>query len=88
MGTLFVIWRPLVTETLLATMEALATEEEIHVIFVQGGVVNVNDGNLLGRMSFAESLSCLDCDAEGVERVDHLGWMRLIEGCEKVVSWT
>jgi len=87
-GTLFVIGRPLVTETLLATMEALAAEEEIHVVFVQGGVVNASDESLLGRMSFTDSLSCLDADSEGVERVDYLGWLNLIEVCEKIVSWT
>ena len=89
MGTLFVIGRPLVTETLLTTMEALAArEEEIHVVFVQGGVVNVSDENLVERMSFTESLSCLDADSEDVERVDYLGWLNLIEVCEKIVSWT
>jgi hypothetical protein len=87
-GTLFVIGRPLVTETLLATMEALAAREEIHVVFVQGGVVNASDENLLERMSFAKSLSCLDADSEGVEHVDYLGWLNLIEVCEKIVSWT
>ena len=92
MGTLFVVGRPLETETLLVTMEGLAAHgEEVHVIFVQGGLGNAADEKLVRRMSFARSLSCLDDDAEvvnGVERVDYNGWVRLIEECEKVVSWT
>jgi len=53
--------------------------------------VNAADEKLVRRMSFARSLSCLDDDAEvidGVKRVDYLGWVRLIEDCEKIVSWT
>ena len=92
MSTLFVVGRPLETETLTATMEGLvAGGEEVHVIFVQGGVGNAADERLVRRMSFARSLSCLDDDAEvvdGVKRVDFLGGVRLIEECEKVVSWT
>ncbi len=91
-GTLFVVGRPLESETLLSTMEGLvAGGEEVHVVFVQGGVVNAADEILVGRMSFASSLSCLDEDAEiveSVERVDYIGWVRLIEECEKIVSWT
>ena len=89
MGTLFVIGRLLETETLLTTMEGLdARGEEVHVIFVQAGVENVSDAKLLRRMGFAKSLSCLNTDVEGVERVDYQGWVRLIEGCEKIVYWT
>ncbi len=92
MSTLFVIGRPLETETVLATMEGLVAKgEEVHVIFVQGGVVNAADEKLVRRMSSARSLSCLDADAkvvDGVERVDFHGWVRLIDVCEKVVSWT
>ena len=92
MGTLFVIGRPLEKETLLVTMEGIVAQgEEVHVIFVQGGVGNAADEKLVRRMSFARSLSCLDDDAEvvdGVKWVDFLGWVRLIEECEKVVSWT
>ncbi len=92
MSTLFVVGRPLETETLLVTMEGLVAQgEEVHVLFVQGGVVNAADEKLVTRMSFARSLSCLDADAEvvdGVERVDFHGWVRLIEECEKMVSWT
>ncbi len=92
MSTLFVVGRPLETETLTATMEGLvAGGEEVHVIFVQGGVGNAADERLVRRMSFAKSLSYLDTDAkvvEDVERVDYLGWVRLIEECEKIVSWT
>ena len=92
MSTLFVIGRPLETETVLATMEGLVAQgEEVHVLFVQGGVGNAADEKLVRRMSFASSLSCLDADAEvidGVKRVDYLGWVRLIEDCEKIVSWT
>lgn len=92
MSTLFVIGRPLETETVLATMEGLVAQgEEVHVLFVQSGVGNAADEKLVRRMSFASSLSCLDADAEvidGVKRVDYLGWVRLIEECEKIVSWT
>ena len=89
MGTLFVIGRPLGSDALLNTMEELAADgEEIHVIFLLGGLVNASDENLLWRMGFAESLRCLNCDVEGVECVDHLGWLKLIEFCEKIVSWT
>lgn len=92
MSTLFVIGRPLETETVLATMEGLVAKgEEVHVLFVQGGVGNAADEKLVRRMSFASSLSCLDADAEvidSVKRVDYLGWVRLIEECEKIVSWT
>ena len=92
MSTLFVIGRPLETETVLATMEGLVAKgEEVHVLFVQGGVVNAADEKLMRRISFASSLSCLDADVEvidGVKRVDFYGWVRLIEVCEKVVSWT
>ncbi len=92
MSTLFVIGRPLETETVLVTMEGLVAKgEEVHVIFVQGGVVNATDEKLVRRMSSASSLSCLDADVEvidGVKRVDFHGWVRLIEDCEKVVSWT
>ena len=92
MSTLFVIGRPLETETVLTTMKGLVAKgEEVHVIFVQSGVVNVVDEKLMRRMSFASSLSCLDADAkviDGVKRVDYLGWVRLIEDCEKIVSWT
>ncbi|MBC8497887.1 hypothetical protein ISS40_01655 [Candidatus Bathyarchaeota archaeon] len=92
MGTLFVVGRPLETETLLVTLEGLVAQgEEVHVIFVQGGVGNAADEKLVRRMSFASSISCLDADAEvvdGVKQVDFNGWVRLIEGCEKIVSWT
>ena len=92
MGTLFVVGRPLETETLLVTLEGLVAQgEEVHVLFVQGGVGNAADDKLVRRMSFARSLSCLDADAEvvdGVKLVDFNGWVRLIEGCEKIVSWT
>ncbi|TRO46836.1 hypothetical protein E2P65_05210 [Candidatus Bathyarchaeota archaeon] len=92
MGTLFVIGRPLETETLPAAMEGLAARgEKVHVLFLQCGVGNAADEKLLRRMGFAESLSCLDADvelAEGVGRVDYIGWVRLIEACERVVSWT
>ncbi len=90
MSTLFVIGRPLETETVLATMAGLVAKgEEVHVIFVQGGVVNAADEKLVRRMSFVSSLSCLDVEViEGVKRVDFYGWVRLIEVCEKVVSWT
>ena len=92
MGTLFVVGRPLETETLLVTLEGrVAQGEEVHVIFVQGGVGNAADEKLVRRMSFARSLSCLDEDAEiveGVERMDYIGWVQLIEKCEKIVSWT
>ena len=92
MSTLFVIGRPLETETLLATMEGLVAKgEEVHVLFVQGGVGNAADEKLVRRMSFARSLSCLDADVkviEGVKLVDFHSWVRLIEECEKVVSWT
>jgi hypothetical protein len=91
-STLFVVGRPLETETLMATMEGLvAGGEEVHVIFVQDGVGNASDESLVRRMSSARSLSCLDANSEvieGVERVDYDGWVRLIEGCEKIVSWT
>jgi hypothetical protein len=91
-STLFVVGRPLETETLMATMEGLvAGGEEVHVIFVQDGVRNASDESLVRRMSSARSLSCLDANSEvieGVERVDYDGWVRLIEGCEKIVSWT
>jgi len=91
-GTLFVVGRPLETETLMAAMEALAAGgEEVHVIFVQGGVGNASDESLVSRMSSARSLSCLDARVElveGVERVDYDGWVRLIEVYEKIVSWT
>jgi hypothetical protein len=73
-------------------MEGLVAKgEEVHVLFVQSGVGNAADEKLVRRMSFASSLSCLDADAEvidGVKRVDYLGWVRLIEECEKIVSWT
>jgi len=92
LGTLFVIGRPLKIETLQAAMERLAARgEEIHVIFVDAGVGTAGDEKLMRQMGFAESLSCLSADAEiaeGVERMDYLGWVRLIEGCERVVSWT
>jgi hypothetical protein len=91
-GTLFVVGRPLETETLLVTMEGLVAQgEEVHVLFVQGGVGNAADEKLVRRMSFARSLSCLDADAEvidGVNRVDFHGWVQLIEECERIVSWT
>ena len=92
MGTLFVVGRPLETETLLVTMGGLVAQgEEVHVLFVQGGVGNAADEKLVRRMSFARSLCFLDADAkviDGVKRVDYLGWVRLIEDCEKIVSWT
>ena len=92
MGTLFVVGRPLETETLMAVMEALAAGgEEVHIIFVQGGVGNASDESLIRRVSSARSLSCLDARVElveGVKRVDYDGWVRLIEVCEKIVSWT
>ncbi len=92
MGTLFVVGRPLETETLLVTLEGLVAQgEEVHIIFVQGGVGNAADEKSVRRMSFARSLSCLDTDVkviDGVKRVDFHDWVRLIEGCEKIVSWT
>ena len=89
MGTLLVIGRPLGSDALIDTMEGLvANGEEVHVIFVRGGLGDASDRDILQRMGFARSLSCLDCDVEGLERVDYHGWLSLIEGCEKVVSWT
>jgi hypothetical protein len=91
-STLFVVGRPLETETLLVTMEGIVAQgEEVHVLFVQGGVGNAADEKLVRRMSFARSLCFLDADAkvvDGVERVDFNDWVRLIEECEKMVSWT
>jgi hypothetical protein len=91
-STLFVIGRPLETETLTDTMLGLISGgEEVHVIFVQDGVGNASDESIIRRMNSARSLSCLDANSkvvEGVERVDYDGWVRLIEGCEKIVSWT
>jgi len=91
-GTLFVVGRPLETETLLVTLEGLVADgEEVHILFVQSGVGNAADDKLVRRMSFVRSLNCLDADAEvfdGVKRVDFHGWVRLIEECEKIVSWT
>jgi hypothetical protein len=73
-------------------MEGLVAKgEKVHVIFVQGGVENASDESIIRRMNSARSLSCLDANSEvveGVERVDYHGWVRLIEGCEKIVSWT
>ena len=92
MGTLFVVGRPLETETLLVTMEGLVAQgEEVHVIFVQGGVGNAADEKLVRRMSFARSLSCLDADVQVIDvvkRVDFNDWVRLIEECDKIASWT
>ena len=92
MSTLVVSGKPLETETLLVTMDGLVAKgEEVHVIFVQSGVGNAADVKLVRRLSFARSLSCLDADVkviEGVKLVDFHSWVRLIEECEKVVSWT
>ena len=94
MGTLFLIGRALKTDTALAAAEGLAERgEDVHLLFILRGVENAENSALIGRLGFAKSVSCLDDGnvkdvAEGVEVVDYSGWVRLIEACERIVSWT
>ena len=92
MGILYVISdrRPSSTVFEMASKE----NGDVSILFIGEARGLAGDKELLETLGFAQGIYLLgDVSQElgpvpGVELVDYSGWVRLIEGNERIVSWT
>ncbi len=70
--------------------------EKIDFLFTEEACRYAYDPELVGSLSFAGGVYCLESDlkqverenlVEGVRLLDYSGWMELVEANEKIVSW-
>lgn len=97
MGVLFVISKPQDSTTVFEAAKRMARSgEKIDLLFTEEASRHVCDPELVGSLSFAGGVYCLESDldqaerenlVEGVRLLDYSGWMELVEANEKIVSW-
>ncbi|TEU12687.1 hypothetical protein E3J20_00800 [Candidatus Bathyarchaeota archaeon] len=97
MGVLFVISEPQDSTTVFGVAERMARSgEKIDLLFTEEACRHVCDPELVGSLSFAGGVYCLESDldqaerenlVEGVRLLDYSGWVELVEANEKIVSW-
>lgn len=98
MRVLFVILRFQEMSTVFDAAERMAEKgHEVQFLFVHDGCRHVVDPELVGSMSYAEGVYCMEKDhvseglqdrSVGVRWVDYSGWVGLLERCDRVVSWS
>jgi len=79
---------------LAARMAAL--NHKVMFLFIKEGCLYLKDEKFVDSIDFAEGRNALKgCVEEnlvnsikGVDVIDYDGWVRLLEACENVVSWT
>jgi len=96
---LFVVGRMQGTRTVFRLAERMAGDGQRGVLLFTGDACrHAADPELMWTLRFAEGIYALDDDcrsrglladlAKPVEVIDHDGWVRLLERCDRVVSWT
>lgn len=99
MSVLFVVSRLQKTSTVFDTAARMAEKgHEILFLFTRDGCQHVTDPELVGSMTYAKGLHCLeqDCASEelrrrlvrGVKPITYSDWVELLEQCDTVVSWS
>jgi len=98
MGVLFIISGLQDSTTVFEAAERMARSgEKIDLLFTEEACRHVCDPELVGSLSFAGGVFCLESDleqaerenlVEGVRLLEYSGWMELVEANEKIVSWT
>jgi sulfur transfer complex TusBCD TusB component (DsrH family) len=98
MRVLFVILGFQKVSTVFDAAERMAEREhEVQFLFVHDGCRHVVDPELMGSMSYAEGVYCMEKDyvseglhdrSVGVMWVDYSGWVELLEQCDRLVSWS
>jgi sulfur relay protein TusB/DsrH len=98
MSVLFVVGRFQESVTAFRLAEEMARDgAKIDFLFTRKGCLHATDRELIRSLEHAGGVHCLkpDCEAEvildkiadGVKLTDYDGWVRLLEGCGKIVSW-
>ena len=98
MGVLFIISGLQDSTTVFEAAERMARSgEKIDLLFTEEACRHVCDPELVGSLSFAGGVYCLESDleqaerenlVEGVRLLEYSGWMEIVEANEKIVSWT
>ncbi len=99
MRVLFVVVGLQETGTVFRLAERMAGDGQ-HIVFLFTGDSrrHAADPELMKSLHLMEEVYVLEGDgwskdslndlAEGVEAIDYDGWVRLLETCDRVVSWT
>jgi len=68
--------------------------DDVSILFTREARRHAADRSLIDSISFAERIYCLTREADveievakNVELLDYPGWVALIEGNEKIISW-
>jgi sulfur transfer complex TusBCD TusB component (DsrH family) len=96
MSVLFVVSRLQDSLTIFKMAERSAhSGVMVMILFTEGGCHHAIDRELVASLSYAEGLFCLKPDSQGlmekidgsVKLIDYVGWMELVEACDRIVSW-
>ena len=98
MSVLFVVGRSKEASTAFRAAERMAEGgQEVVFLFTRNGCLHATDKNLVNSLTYAKGVNCLEADCryegllskvvDGVKLIDYLGWVELIEACDKIVSW-
>ena len=98
MNILFVVSRLQDTTTVFKTAERSARSGvKVMILFTEGGCRHATDRELVASLSYAEGLFCLEPDSNSqglrgkidgaVRLINYVGWIELVEGCDRIVSW-
>jgi len=71
--------------------------QEVVFLFTRDGCLHATNSDIVHSLNYAKGVHCLESDcksksllskvAAGVKLIDYLGWVGLIEACDKIVSW-
>jgi len=96
-SVLFVIGRQDGVETAVEIARRVAEEGEgVTFLFIRDGIRHAQDRDLISGIGFCDGIYVLKPDdegsgieelPEGVSLISYDGWVELIEGSERLVSW-
>jgi hypothetical protein len=89
---LFVVRGPQETSTVFDVAKRMARRGHgVVFMFAQEGAQLASEEETVALLSYAEDVNCLGSkcpDRVGsVTALDYAGWVRLLEDCDRVVSW-
>jgi sulfur transfer complex TusBCD TusB component (DsrH family) len=96
MSVLFVVSRIQNTQTIYKMAEMIAQAGmKVMFLFTEEGCHHTTNRELITSLSYADGLFCLKSDSQDlrvkiegdVKLIDYVGWIELIEACDKIVSW-
>src|SRR3989337_1969717 len=97
MRTLFIIGSCTARRTVAELAAKMASlDYEVSFLFIKDGCQCLTDRGFINSIDFAEGRyalkECIDekffRSIQSVDVIDYDGWVRLLEECENIVSWT